>query len=120
MLHQKPEFLTGFRSVEYGTVQNLNSKCLRDTYSGWMVSARMQRNIDDVCDSNAVEAIWSILWREHDFYVKGLQLPKLWEMIVHRLKFKTCKMLEVYWIFVGFNTIFMGSVFLCHPVFIIS
>jgi len=26
-------------------------------------------------------------------------------MIVHRLKVKTCKVLEVYWIFVGFNKI---------------
>jgi len=24
-------------------------------------------------------------------------------MIVHRLKFKTCQVLQVYWIFVGFN-----------------
>jgi len=32
-------------------------------------------------------------------------------MIVHRLKFKTCKVLEVYWILVGFNKIFMGSIF---------
>ena len=29
---------------EYGTVQNLNSKGLRDTYSGRTVSARTQRN----------------------------------------------------------------------------
>jgi len=26
-------------------------------------------------------------------------------MIVHRLKFKTCEVLEVHWIFVGFNKI---------------
>ena len=36
---------------EYGTVQNLNSKGLRDTYSGRTVSARTQRNIDAVRDS---------------------------------------------------------------------
>jgi len=40
-------------------------------------------------------------------------------MIVHRQKFKTCKVLEVYWIFVVFNKIFMGSVFLGHPVWCI-
>ena len=32
-------------------MQNLNSKGLGDTYSGWMVRARMQRNIDAVWDS---------------------------------------------------------------------
>jgi len=32
-------------------------------------------------------------------------------MIVQRLKFKTSKVLEVYWILVEFNTIFMGCVF---------
>ena len=37
-------------------------------------------------------------------------------MIVHGLKFKTCEVLEVYWIFVGFNKICMGSVFLGHPI----
>jgi len=38
-------------------------------------------------------------------------------MVVHRLKFKICELLEVYWIFAGFNKNFMGSVFLCHPAF---
>jgi len=32
-------------------------------------------------------------------------------MIVQRLKFKTCKVLEVYCISVGFNKTFMGSFF---------
>jgi len=36
-------------------------------------------------------------------------------MIVHRLKFKTCKLLEVYWIFVEFNKILMGSIFFGSP-----
>ena len=36
---------------EYGTVQNLNSTSLRDTYSGRRVSARTERNIDAVRDS---------------------------------------------------------------------
>jgi len=36
---------------EYGTVQNLNLKGLRDTYSVQTVSAKMQRNIDAVWDS---------------------------------------------------------------------
>jgi len=31
-------------------------------------------------------------------------------VIVHRLKFKTCKARQVYWIFVGFNKIFTGSI----------
>ena len=106
---------------EYGTVQNLNSKGLRDTYSGQRVSARTERNIDAVRDSVGwspkkslqqcsrqelgisweslrhvlksdlhlypyqiqikqklmeadmekpitAEAIWSIFWKEHDFY----------------------------------------------------
>ena len=35
---------------------------------------------------------------------------KLWG-IVHKLKFKTCEVLEVYCISEGFNKIFMGSVF---------
>jgi len=39
---------------------------------------------------------------------------KLWGMIERRLRFKTCKVLEAYWIVVGFNKIFMGSVFLGH------
>ena len=100
---------------ECGTVENLNSKCLRDTYSGRTVSARTQRNIDAIPDSvgkfasNAVEAIWSIFWKEHDFYVQWL---KLWEMIVDKLKFKTSKLLEVFWISVGFYKIFIGSLFL--------
>jgi len=33
-------------------------------------------------------------------------------MVVHRMKFKTGKVLEVYWIFAGVNKIFMGSVFI--------
>jgi len=60
---------------DYGTVQNLNSKDLRDTYSGRMVSARTQRNthtmtiLHDVCKfaSNAMEATWSIFCKEHYF-----------------------------------------------------
>ena len=36
---------------EYETVQNLNSKSVRDTYSGRPASARTQRNIDAVQDS---------------------------------------------------------------------
>jgi len=32
-------------------------------------------------------------------------------MIVRRLKFKTCKVVEVYWIFVGNSKNFMVSVF---------
>jgi len=36
---------------EHGTVHNLNSKCLRDTYSGRTVSARTQSKIDTVRDS---------------------------------------------------------------------
>jgi len=75
-------------------------------------------NLHDACKfaSNTVEAIWCRFWKEHDFYAKGLQWLKLWRMIIHRLKFKTCKLLEAYWIFVGFNTIFTGPVFLGHPV----
>jgi len=73
-------------------VQNLNSKGLMDTYSGGTVSARTERNVGETCEnetmaSNAVEAIWNIFWKEHDFYAKGLQWLKLWEMIVRRLKF---------------------------------
>jgi len=37
-------------------------------------------------------------------------------MVVHSVKFKTCKVFKVYWIFVGFNKTFMGSVFLGHSV----
>jgi len=32
-------------------------------------------------------------------------------MIVNRLKFETCKVFEIYWMSVGFNKIFIGSVF---------
>ena len=103
---------------EYGTARNLNSKGLRNTYFGRMVSARTQRNMQtltilhDDCKfaSNAVEAVWSILRKEHDFYVKGRQRLKLWGTIVHWLKFKTCKVLEVYWMFAGSHEIFMSSV----------
>jgi len=35
--------------------------------------------------------------------------------VLHRLKFKTCTVFEVCWMFVGFNNIFMGSVFLGSP-----
>jgi len=66
--------------------------------------------------SNAVKAIWSIFCKEHDFELaKERQRLILWGMTVHRPKFKTCKVLEVYWIFVGFNQMFMGSVYLGHP-----
>jgi len=41
-------------------------------------------------------------------------------MIVHRLKFNTFKVFEVYWIFVGFHKIFIGYVFLGHPVFTVE
>jgi len=58
---------------EYGTAQTLSSKGLRNTYSDRMVSARTQRNIDAVRDSNAVEAIWSIFRKKHYFYAKRLQ-----------------------------------------------
>jgi len=36
---------------EFGTLQNLNSKGLRDTYSGRRISARTERNIDAVRES---------------------------------------------------------------------
>jgi len=36
-------------------------------------------------------------------------------MIVHKLKFKTCKVLKEYWIFVGFNKIFLGYIFFESP-----
>jgi len=115
----KKHNLTRFRSLESMGLQNLNSKGLRYTYSGRTVSARTQRNTQTltilhyVCKfaSNAVETTWSIFWKKHDFYAKGLQRLKIWGMIEHRLKFRTCKVPDVYWIFVGFNKIFMGSVF---------
>ena len=53
--HQAPsksgifDWVQKFR--EHGTVQNLNSKGLRNTYSGRRVSARTERNIDAVQDS---------------------------------------------------------------------
>jgi len=55
--------------------------------------------------SNAVEAIRSIFLKEQGFYAKGPQWLKLdcTEMIVPRLKFEICKVLEVCLIFVGFN-----------------
>jgi len=65
--------------------------------------------------SNTVEAIWSVFWKEHDFYANRLQWLKLWGMLSRRLKFKTCKVLEVYWIFVGFNKSFMRSIILGSP-----
>ena len=34
-----------------------------------------------------------------------------WGMIIHRLKFITCKVLEVYWICKELSKNFMGSVF---------
>jgi len=38
MFHQKATFLTGFRSIKHGTVQNLNSKGLRILILvGWWV-----------------------------------------------------------------------------------
>ena len=53
--HQAPSKSSIFDWVqkfrEHGTVQNLNSKGLRDTYSGRRVSARTERNIDAVQDS---------------------------------------------------------------------
>jgi len=48
------------------------------------------------------------IWKEHDFYAKGYQRLKLWGMMVHRMKFETCKVLEVHGIFVGFNKLFYG------------
>jgi len=46
MLRWNAQFLIGFRLRECGTVQNLNSKGLRKTYSGQTESARAQRNTD--------------------------------------------------------------------------
>ena len=37
-------------------------------------------------------------------------------MIIHRMNFKTCEVLEVCWILVGFSKIFMVSVFSGHLV----
>ena len=51
MIHPKAEFFTGFKSLKYGTVQNLNSIDVRDTYTGRPASARTQRNSDAVRDS---------------------------------------------------------------------
>jgi len=51
---------------------------------------------------------------------EGTQYLKLWGMIVHWIKFKTCTVLEVYLTFVGFNTIFMDLVvFEGRPVLLI-
>jgi len=78
----KSKFFDGIQKFrEYGIVQNLNSKGLRNIYSVRAVSARTQRNtqtltiLHDVCKfaSNAMEDIWNIFWKEHDFYAKGLQ-----------------------------------------------
>jgi len=67
-------------------------------------------------EQNLNKKVWGkfilvIFREEHDVYAKGLQWLKLWGMFVRRLKFKTCKVLDVYWIFVGFHIIFKGSVF---------
>jgi len=47
---------------EYGTVQNLNSKGLRDAYSGRTVTARPQRNIYAVQDSVGRSPKKSLKW----------------------------------------------------------
>jgi len=45
MLHQKQIFDWIQKFREYETAPNLNLKGLKDTYSGWIVSARTQRNM---------------------------------------------------------------------------
>jgi len=54
---------------EYGTVQNLNSKDLRDTYSGRTVSARTQRNIVAIRDSVGRSSRKSLRRRRRRFYL---------------------------------------------------
>ena len=83
------------------------------------MSAKTQRNIVAWQFCTTCASLPPTPWRsfggyfgKNVTYAKGLQWLKLWEMIVHRLKLATCKVLEVYWIFVRFNKIFMGSVFL--------
>ena len=64
---------------EYGTVQNLNSKDLRDTYSGRTVSARTQRNIVAIRDSVGRSSRKSLRRRRRRFY-----LNKDWGCVILR------------------------------------
>ena len=87
---------------EYGTMQNLNSKGLRDTYSGWTVSARMQRNMHALPISHNIWGLLPTSWRPFGAYFRKNitfmqrycnQWLKFWGMIVHRLQFKSYKVL---------------------------
>ena len=64
---------------EYGTVQNLNSKGLRDTYSGWRLSARTLKNIDAVWDSLGWSPKKSLWWCSQELGIS-------WESLRHVLK----------------------------------
>ena len=64
---------------EYGTVQNLNSEDLRDTYSGRRVSARTERNIDAVQDSVGWSPKKSLWWCSQELGIS-------WESLRHVLK----------------------------------
>jgi len=86
MLHQNARFFTVFRNLE---------------------SAGLYKSLVQKSEGNL---FWSYFGKNMT-YAKGLQWLKLWGMFVRRLKFKTCKMLDVYWIFVRFHIIFKGSVF---------
>ena len=74
--------------------------------AGWVLGLKETRKHWQFCTTYA--SLPPTPWRPFgayfgNFYAEGLQWLKRWGMIVQRLKFKTCKVLEVYWIFAGFN-----------------
>ena len=110
MLLQKAEFLTIFKSLESMGLWKISEipkeECVRLTDN---FARRMQ-----VCLQHCGGHFEPILERIWLLY-KGNSMTETMGMVVHRLKFETCKVLEVYWNFVGFNKTFMGSVFFGSP-----
>ena len=73
---------------EYGTVQNLNSKGLRDTYSGRRVSARTERNIDAVRDSVGRSPKKSLQRRSQELGISRESLRHILKSDLHLYPYK--------------------------------
>ena len=125
MLHQQAEFLTGFRSLEIMGLCKISIQKIWGILilvEWWVLGRKETRTQWQFCTTYASlpptpgKPLGVYFAKNITFDVKGLQWLKLWGMIVHTVKFRTCKVLEVHWIFVGFNKIFVGSVFSGYPV----
>jgi len=103
----------------YGTVQNLNSKCLRNTDSGRRVRARTQRNTAGFetlmlyGTPTPLRPFAAYFGEKMTFMRRDFNHRNVGEWLYTECSLKIA---EVYWIFVGFDEILWVLFILDHPV----